>query len=155
MSPANTLSSVKPHITPAQNAAARKVIRNLSSGLVSQTLRKSEDRPACGPFRAAMNAGDVLGRRFLQCDCPNPLGASKHGPNADAVSQNGCGLVVNGYTTKDAPVANCNTRYVYAASDYIAYKKMYAQKKGYLHNSRDANGTGSRSYIMHRLQRLR
>lgn len=143
-------------ISPATHAASRKILRNLPNGYVgpAETAATSGDlnRPVCGPFRAAMNAGDVLGRRFLQCDCPNPL-ASKSTTTGDSVSQRGCGLLVHGYSTKAAPVANCNPRFVYDSSDYIRFKKLGAQKKGYVNKSREAGSSGG--YVMQRLQRAR
>ena len=74
--------------TPALNAISRKVMRNIAKGYVSPAEHKGNHkdvRPVCGPFRAMMNAGDVLGRDYLQCDCPIPLG-SKTGSNRDGVS---------------------------------------------------------------------
>jgi hypothetical protein len=143
-------------ISPATHATSRKILRNLPNGYVgpAETAATTGDlnRPVCGPFRAAMNAGDVLGRRFLQCDCPNPL-ASKSTTMGDSVSHRGCGLLVHGYSTKAAPVANCNPRFVYDSSDYIRFKKLGAQKKGYVNKSRDSGSSGG--YVMQRLQRAR
>ena len=144
-------------ISPATHATSRKILRNLPNGYVgpAETAATTGDlnRPVCGPFRAAMNAGDVLGRRFLQCDCPNPLSA-KSALNADGISQRGCGVIVNGYSTKQVPVANCNTKYVYDSSDYIKFKKLSAQRKDYNAN-KYTRQKPSGGYVLHALQRLR
>ena len=148
----NSLSTVKSVITPASHASSRRVFRNMPLGLKEVDISAGH-RPVCGPFRAAMNAGDSLGRRYLQCDCPNPLSA-KSAVNADGISPLGCGVVVNGFSTKDVPVANCNTKYVYDSSDYIRFKKLSAQRRGRgkdpVRNLRASGGT-----IFQTLQRLR
>lgn len=154
----NSLSSVKYAITPANNASTRKIIRQLPTGFVSPFETKEQaaaksSRPVCGPFRSMMNAGDALGRKYLQCDCPNPI-SSKSGKIGDHVSQRGCNIIINGYSTKNTPIANCNTKYVYDSSDYIKYKKLNAQRKGY-HSYNNHNQKPSGGYIMHALQRVR
>lgn len=117
----------------SEHALARKTLTNTHDAFIVKSDQKN--RPMCGPFRAVMNAGDLLGRQFLQCDCPNPLGrnAAKL-TSGDGVSQTGCGLVRLGYTVKTVPIANCNPRYVYDASDYIKFKKINAQRKDYVTN---------------------
>lgn len=140
--------------TPALNAISRKVMRNIAKGYVSPAEHKGNHkdvRPVCGPFRAMMNAGDVLGRDYLQCDCPNPLG-SKTGSNRDGVSERGCGVMIHNYSTKSAPIANCNTKYVYDSSDYIKFKKLQAQRLNFNPSKTKSNSSG---YIMQSLQRLR
>ena len=151
----NSLSSVKNVITPASHSISRSIIRHMPTGLVGKNdLASNTNRPVCGPFRAAMNSGDVLGRKYLQCDCPNPLGSmSKSIVGGDGISQRGCGIIINGYTTKTAPVANCNPKFVYDSSDYIKYKKIQAQRLGYKNKS-TANGA-SGGFQLSRLQRMR
>jgi hypothetical protein len=149
-------SSVSSVISPASNAHARATIRQLGTGYVAPYHNKDSNgngmRPVCGPFRATMNAGDTLGRQYLQCDCPNPLGSKRVG---DSVSSRGCGIVVGGFTTKQVPVANCNPRKVYDSSDYTQFKKRQAQRKGYINNSRIAKNASVGGYILQNIQRLR
>lgn len=146
---------VQNNITPALHSVSRSVARQLSPGFISTKADAAarKTRPTCGPFRAAMNAGDTLGRKYLQCDCPNPL-AAKAGKIGDHVSQHGCGVIINGYSTKNAPVANCNTKYVYDSSDYIKFKKLSAQRKDY-NADKYARQKPSGGYVLHALQRLR
>lgn len=149
---------VKNNIAPSLHSVSRSIARQLPSGFVSPFETKAEaaakkSRPVCGPFRATMNAGDTLGRKYLQCDCPNPL-SSQSGKIGDHVSQRGCNVVINGYSTKRAPVANCNTKYVYDSSDYIKYKKLNTQRKNY-NADKYARQKPSGGYIMRALQRVR
>lgn len=117
----------------SEHALARKALTNTRDAFILKSDQKN--RPMCGPFRSVMNAGDLLGRQFLQCDCPNPLGktAAKL-TSGDGVSRTGCGLVRLGYSVKQVPIANCNPRYVYDASDYTRFKKLNAQRKDYAVN---------------------
>ena len=151
----NSVSSV---ISPANNAHTRSIIRQIATGYVAPFHNKNNNnnnmRPICGPFRATMNAGDTLGRRFLQCDCPNPLG-SKSVKNGGTMSSYGCGIIVNGFSTKQVPIANCNPRKVYDSSDYILYKKRYTQRQGYINNSRIAKNNSIGGYILQNIQRIR
>ena len=151
----NSLSTVKSVLTPASNVISRRSFYNMPSGLPMAGITNSQ-RPVCGPFRAAMNAGDALGRRYLQCDCPNPLSA-KSALNADGISQRGCGVIVNGYSTKQVPVANCNTKYVYDSSDYIRFKKLSAQRMGHEKRNNSVRGSNASSggTVLRSLQRLR
>ena len=144
----NSLSTVKSVLTPASHAASRRAFRNMPLGL------PAPNRPVCGPFRAAMNAGDALGRRYLQCDCPNPLSAMS-ARNADGISQRGCGIIVNGYSTKQVPVANCNTKYVYDSSDYIRFKKLSAQRSGRNTQAIKGDMRASGGIVLQALQRMR
>lgn len=147
-------------LTPASHSSTRATIRELGTGFVAPYHSKENEpaslhpRPVCGPFRATMNAGDTLGRQFLQCDCPNPLGSKAAKLTAgDGISSRGCGIVVNGFTTKQVPIANCNPRKVYDSSDYIQFKKIQAQKLGYINRNRLAKSSGG--YLLQHIQRVR
>lgn len=146
----NSLLSVKSVITPAHHAISRKAFRNMPLGLPADSTM----RPVCGPFRAALNAGDSLGRRYLQCDCPNPL-SSKSAQSADGISQRGCGIIVHNFSTKQVPVANCNPKYVYDSSDYIRFKKLSAQRNGHQNKSVRGSNRASGGRVLQTLQRLR
>lgn len=151
-------SSVSSVITPASHSQTRQTIRQLGTGFVAPFHNKESNgngiRPICGPFRATMNAGDTLGRQYLQCDCPNPLG-SKSVRTGGTMTSRGCGIIVAGFSTKQVPVANCNPRKVYDSSDYTQFKKRQAQKMGYINNSRLAKNGSIGGYILQNIQRIR
>lgn len=119
-----------------RDAADRKIIKELGTGFVklSETgVSHTNMRPACGPFRAIMNSGDVLARENVQCGGSNQIPATRY---TGMRGRGGSGLrqdcpVVNGITSKEAPVANCNPKFVYNSSDYVRFKHLMAKRKGY------------------------
>ena len=118
----------------AEHAMNRAWLRNTANGRIMD--RDGEEmtmiRPVCGPFRAVMYAGDLLGRHNATCKGPDPLG--KHAPQMSTRPphhRRDCGMVRLGYTTDDVPIANCNTSKVWDASDYTQFKKLNIQRETY------------------------
>jgi hypothetical protein len=104
----------------------------------SQLAANRIKSPIITPFRAVMNAGDLLGRINYSCGgtCQTPQSR----PNMNglktrfgAISKN-CqpSVVYSGLQqNKDIPAAACNVKYVYDSSDYTTYLKQRAMVKNY------------------------
>lgn len=132
--------------------ADRKIIKELGTGFVSPA--HTNIRPACGPFRAVMNTGDVLARENVQCGGSNQIPASRY---TGLRGRGGSGLrmdcpVVNGITSTQAPVANCNPKFVADSSDYVRFKNLMAKRKGY---NDVTNGGPAYSTVFNRMMSIR
>jgi hypothetical protein len=102
-------------------------------------------RALCGPFRAAMSAGDVLGRKDQSAGGANMVtavnGARNHGSarlgGAVSTTNVGDSIVIGGETfitgtgAGQTPLQSGNPRHVYDGSDFIRYKKLAAINKNY------------------------
>lgn len=102
-------------------------------------------RALCGPFRAAMSAGDVLGRKDQSAGGANMVTAVNkavnHGSSrlggAVSTANVGDSIVIGGQTfvtgtgAGQTPLQSGNPRYVYDGSDFIRYKKLAAINKNY------------------------
>ena len=104
----------------------------------SQLRKNGLTRPITTPFRAVMNAGDLLCRLNYSCGgtCqsvqsrPGLHGLKQHfGATQDtctpSVSYNSLQQI------KNIPSATCNVKYVYDSSDYTTYLKQQAVNKNY------------------------
>jgi hypothetical protein len=119
--------------------------QNEASITLYNNRQKAERRALCGPFRAAMSAGDVLGRKDQSAGGASMVtsvnGARNHGTGrlAGAVSTANVGdsVVIGGQTfitgtgAGQTPLQSGNPRYVYDGSDYIRYKKLAAINQNY------------------------
>ena len=102
-------------------------------------------RALCGPFRAAMSAGDVLGRKDQSAGGANMVTAVNRARNhgsgrlGGAVSTANAGesVVIGGQTfitgngAGQTPLQSGNPRYVYDGSDFTRYKKLATINKNY------------------------
>ena len=102
-------------------------------------------RALCGPFRAAMSAGDVLGRKDQSAGGANMVTAVNkavnHGSSrlggAVSTANVGDSIVIGGETfitgtgAGQTPLQSGNPRHVYDGSDFIRYKKLAAINKNY------------------------
>ena len=102
-------------------------------------------RALCGPFRAAMSAGDVLGRKDQSAGGANMVTAVNRAVNhgssrlggAVSTANVGDAIVIGGETfitgtgAGQTPLQSGNPRHVYDGSDFIRYKKLAAINKNY------------------------
>lgn len=112
-------------------------------------------RAVCGPFRAAMMAGDKLGRNQQVAGGANQVtnvnGARVHGWKglAGSVSNRDTGKVVSvgglnfttGTGSGQTPIQSGNPKYVYDGSDFIKFKRLSAVNKNY--NDSSYGGPGA------------
>lgn len=77
------------------------------------------------PFRAVNNSGDFLARTQYSCGGPNPESAGKPG------LARRIGTMWSNCDNTGVPASSCNVKYVADSSDYIKYKKLYAQNQNY------------------------
>lgn len=106
----------------------------------------------CGPFRAALSAGDRLGRFNQVAGGASQVNSVRRAANAGwkglagGVATTNAGQTVSigglNFTTGTAPgqsqIQSGNPRYVYDGSDYIRFKKLAAKNKNY--NDRSFGG---------------
>jgi hypothetical protein len=97
------------------------------------------------PFRAVMNAGDLLSRQNYTCGGSNQLSNASKRQGA-AVFRGGIFSLCDG---SDVPAANCNTKFVYDSSDYITYQKHRAIQKLYNDSSFGGANNGAVSALRH------
>ncbi|NBP75414.1 MAG: hypothetical protein EBU61_05215, partial [Crocinitomicaceae bacterium] len=81
---------------------------------------------AITPFRAALNAGDVLSRKNYSCGRQNQCFQSRPGLRGLKYS---IGAAKNICDDSGIPSATCNTKFVYDGSDYTKFKKQLAVNK--------------------------
>lgn len=79
------------------------------------------------PFRLAMNAGDPLSRKYYSCG-GSPAQVKR--PQVNGM-RNLYGNIQNLCDGTGVEASNCNTKFVYDASDYIKYKKNSSMNKNY------------------------
>lgn len=93
-----------------------------------------KEKRIVGPFRAQMNAGDLLCRKNYSC------GGSSCAQSRP--QQHGLGGLIgrlhNNCDNTGVPAANCNGKFVYDSSDYTTFKKKMAIKGNY--NDRSYGG---------------
>ena len=77
------------------------------------------------PFRAAMNAGDYLGRENYSCGGGTQTNASKPGLGRLIGSLN---FTCDG---TNIPPSTCNVKYVYDSSTYVTFKRQQAKQRTY------------------------
>lgn len=102
-----------------------------------QLKRHHIHKPIITPFRAIMNAGDLLCREAYSCGGPTPPSSRPNVPGLKSkLGSIGASCrpsyVFNTLQLNTSiPAANCNPKYVYDSSDYTKFKKLMAMKKNY------------------------
>jgi hypothetical protein len=104
----------------------------------SQLRQNNIKRPITTPFRAVMNAGDLLSRQNYSCGGTCQSVQSRPGLHG---LKNHLGAVQSSCTPsvihsslqllKNVPASACNVKFVYDSSDYITYLKQKAVNKNY------------------------
>jgi len=102
-------------------------------------------RAVCGPFRAALSAGDVLGRDQQSVASANQVTSVNSAKNpgwrrlAGAASNLDSGKVtilngkayITGTGPGQTPLQSGNPKFVYDSSDYIKFKRLFAGNQTY------------------------
>jgi len=113
----------------------------------TQSLYNTEPKPraVCGPFRAAISAGDVLGRNQQSVASANQVTSVNSARNpgwrrlAGAAPNQDSGQVtvidgkayITGTGPGQTPLQSGNPKYVYDSSDYIKFKRLFAGNQTY------------------------
>ena len=120
-------------MTGADVALKRKVLRK---AFKTNTVKQASNmRAVCGPFRAANNMGDVLGRKNMSCGGCNQVNDTNSNVlnmrKADSVSNSSCNTLVFGVTPSQVPLASGNGKYVANSSDFTRFKHLSAMNLNY------------------------
>jgi hypothetical protein len=113
------------------------------------------------PFRAVLNAGDVLCREAYSCGgtCPNQQQRSGlHGLQGrmGGVSAS-CRPATLGNALQlnpSVPASNCNGRYVYDSSDYIGFKRQQALNRNYQDRSYGGDDSFAGQTVLRHVRRF-
>jgi len=113
----------------------------------NQNLYSNPPKPraVCGPFRAALSAGDVLGRNQQSVASANQVTSVNSARNpgwrrlAGAAPNQDSGQVtvidgkayITGTGPGQTPIQSGNPKYVYDSSDYIKFKRLFAGNQTY------------------------
>ena len=113
----------------------------------NQNLYSNPPKPraVCGPFRAALSAGDVLGRDQQSVASANQVTSVNSARNpgwrrlAGAASNRDSGKVtilnskayITGTGPGQTPLQSGNPKFVYDSSDYIKFKRLFAGNQTY------------------------
>ena len=130
-------SIIKPYPTLAssERATNRLFLREVWDSYHIYLSQQKKPRQMGNGFRAAMNAGDPLGRVNYSCGGPNMLG----GIGASGIANNSRMFVPSadgGQSKKSCdgsgiPPQSCNVKYVYDSSDVTNYRAKTAINRGY------------------------
>jgi hypothetical protein len=129
---ANTLSG-------ADVAMQRKLLRRAfkpSKVYYNNNGVKTSIGPAIsGPFRASINQGDVLGRKYQSCggcNQVNDVNSRILRPKmVDSINQKSCNTLTLGVTPQQVPLGSGNGTYVSDSSLFTQFKKLSAANKNY------------------------
>lgn len=141
-------SVVKPYPTVAssERGTTRLILRNVwdSYHIYLSQEKNPPHRQMGNGFRAAMNAGDPLGRVNYSCGGPNMIGGV--GSMFMPPSTKDGGQSKNKCDGTGIPPQTCNVKYVYDSSDVTTYRKQRAINRGYsFYNNSVNSGTGVKS----------
>lgn len=111
----------------SEDALTRKVLRNAWNNTNVQSSLNGADgltyERVVGPFRAANNLGDYLGRQNYVCGGPNPVGVYNRG-----------GALRSNCDASGIQATSCNPKFVSDSSDYLKFKKQQAVVRNYNDN---------------------
>jgi hypothetical protein len=102
----------------------RFVLRKAWNGNMAKSMYMSRGRVAT-PFRAAMNAGDFLGRKSYSCGGGTQTNASKPGYGLLI------GSIRSNCDNSGIAPATCNGKFVYDSSTYTTFKRHSAKQRNY------------------------
>lgn len=135
ISPVQTINNYK----GSEQIMARRVLTKSWNTAYATGTFNSYKR-AITPFRAVNNSGDFLARTQYACGGPNPQKASKPGLARTL------GSMWSNCDNTGVPASSCNVKYVADSSDYIKYKKLYAQNQNY-NDSKFGGDQSNGSYV--------
>lgn len=128
--------------TSSEMALKRKILRKAFR--TNKVKEAGNIRATCGPFRAAYNMGDLLGRVNQSCGGCNQVNSSK----ADGLSNKDCSTVTKGVTPLQVPLASGNSKFVANSSEFTRFKHLKAINLNY--NDKSYGGdehNGSYSFL--------
>jgi hypothetical protein len=130
----------------------RKTFRPSSQTLNKDTVNEKTITSTAGPFRTAMNLGDFLSRQYQSCGGSNQVNGTNsriiRPKMGGCVSNNSCGIAINGITPLEIPLKGGNTKYVSDSSLYTQYKTLESINRNYNDTSFGGNNSnGSYTFI--------
>lgn len=106
-------------------ASTQRILRDVwNSGNI---IGENEKKRKIGPFRAVMNAGDLLSRQSYVCGGPNPLQSLTMRHNSLFRRDN----LHNTCDNSGIPASSCNVKYVYDSSSFTRFIKETATNRTY------------------------
>lgn len=127
---------------------------------LAQLRTSGVNKPITSPFRAVMNAGDLLSRDNYSCGGPCQTFQSRPGLFGLRGHFGGTSTscIPSAYYNSlqinpKIPSATCNVKYVYDSSDYTTYLKQRAVNKNYndlTYGGNDSSGSQSAIRAIHR-----
>lgn len=109
-----------------------------------------ENKRVITPFRAVMNAGDVLSRDNYSCGGTCQTFQSRPGLYG---LRGRFGAIQNNCDQTMVPPSACNVKYVYDSSDYIKYVKHRASNRNYNDRSNGGNDSSAAQSAMKAIRR--
>lgn len=138
--------------TSSEMALKRKILRKAFKTNKVTVQNDKQISAMCGPFRAANNLGDVLGRVNQNCGGCNQVNDTNsnvlNARMADGVGAKNCGTTVHGVTPTQVPLASGNSKLVSNSSEFTRFKNLSAINLNY--NDKSFGGdehNGSYSFI--------
>lgn len=106
-------------------ASTQRILRDVwnSGNVVGENNKKRK----IGPFRAVMNAGDLLSRPNYSCGGPNPLQSLSMRFDSLVRRDN----TRNACDATGVPASSCNVKFVYDSSSFTRFVKETAVNKTY------------------------
>lgn len=135
ISPVQTINNYK----SSEQIMSRRVLTKSWNTAYATGTYNSYSR-AITPFRAVNNSGDFLARTQYSCGGPNPQSASKPGLARKI------GTMWSNCDNTGVPASSCNVKFVADSSDYVKYKKLYAQNQNY-NDSKFGGDQSNGSYV--------
>jgi hypothetical protein len=147
---ANTLSGSE---VAMKRRLLRKAFKTSQVYYNNNGVKTSIGPAVSGPFRAAFNQGDVLGRQYQSCGGCNQVNDVNSRVlrlnMIDSVSQKSCNVVTNGVTPLQVPLGSGNSKFVSDSSLFTRFKHLSAVNQTYNDKSFGGNDhNGSYSFLM-------
>ena len=138
--------------TSSEMALKRKILRKAFKTNKVTVQNNKKISATCGPFRAANNLGDVLGRVNQSCGGCNQVNDTNsnvlNSRMADGVGSSNCSTTVHGVTPSEVPLASGNAKFVANSSEFTRFKTLSSINLNY--NDKSFGGdehNGSYSFI--------
>lgn len=114
----------------------------------ARKLRERGYKLAATPFRAVMNAGDLLSRKHYACGGSSQSSSRPqlHGLVFGRTSTSGCDATGIEPTT-------CNAKFVYDSSDYIRYRRESAIQDTYTKSTNGGDSSNATQSVLRSVRR--
>ena len=130
------------HLSNTHDSSEYSKSRVLLRRAWNTTYKKSLGSRKLGitPFRAVMNAGDLLSRKYYTCGGSNQAPQSRPGVKGIRSKLGSIHSLCDG---TNVPAAYCNSKFVYDSSDYVTYVRHRAENRNYNDSSFGGNNNSA------------